>query len=1035
LTITAQTSEQAADAFLAAHSPFRFITNARDPGARELAEEDVFEAIFRRRGEVQAAVKGEPGTGKSHLVHWLKLRADFEAEHGDEHCRRLIRVLVQRGNGSLKDALRQIVERLGKGFREHLRQLQGAIDKMSAETARATLLAELALEIHPRWSNERTNRPPFPKKLRLLAPALRSEGIQRWLLRQGGVIDQIVRRLTEGASPSEQDSWPIFTSDELSPPPAYLSLAENSEDVREFFAADLPMEPKLREQAVDALNIARADAVASLTGLSGPGLREIFDNIRRDLLKQGRDLALFIEDVSVTGLDREVINALEPQQRDDLCRMVAVIGITSNAWEPLPENQKGRFDPVFEVGAGVTARWSSDSEEVARFTARYLNAIRSTKEEIATMATARREQGAGGDVPVSKCDRCPKRQPCHETFGSVGLPDGVEIGLFPFTPRAPQALLSGLSQDTERTGVRRSQRGLIENVLIPVLQSSRKALEVAQFPRPASLPVRMTRPPFWTGFTHKYLGGAVWDTGNKDRVQLLAEYWVEGGDADEVAVAIQPLLAPLGLPGFAQAPPEGAPEATKMRPDQKTEDKTTETRPRVSPELQRKLQALENWSRGEPLKYDGEFRDLVKDLFTRSIPWPDQRDLPIVEAKRLVDTNKFPRIEGQGGNPINQPRVHELPRDSETRALLEALVQFSLAGRNAWDFEHGELHKRNLWRWLRANRGKVIETVKPEAPVSPGEVVATAVRALAVTAILRDRKPLPKDPEERVSCLLASVWPEEKRPTALATPLRDLIADLEQRHADLRAFLVSELGAGQGWAPPTNYLDPRPLLDALREDESAPAPLALAPVFHQNFWQKRFSATRGLAEFADLSERLLAERAKAAEIVAELRATLEECGAMLGEDLRASVESWLEEFAELIEAQRGSKVRRYKLEVHHPAFESLWEERLFQTQPQREKLASTLANTVALLAKESGDLPWLMHDPQPLRKLQSSLTIVHTHLQKIDKLVTEIEDHLTETGGGDRDALITELDVLASPAEPQSISNETTDTAEGHESE
>jgi hypothetical protein len=1033
LTIAAQTGEQSADAFLAAHSPFRFITNVRDPGGRELAEEEVFQQIFSRRGELQVAIKGEPGTGKSHLVHWLKLRADFEAEHGDEHCRRLVRILVQRGNGSLKDALRQVVERLGKGFQGHLQRLQGAIDKMSTETARATLLAELGLEIHPRWGNERTNRPPFPKKLRLLAPALRSEGIQRWLLRQGGVIDQIVRRLTEGAPPAEQESWPGFTVDELSPPPAYLSLAENGEDVREFFMTDLRMEPKLREHAVEMLNIARADAVASLTGLSGPGLREIFDNIRRDLLKQGRDLALFIEDVSVTGLDREIINALEPQKRGDLCRMVAVIGITSNAWEPLPENQKGRFDPAFEVGAGMTARWSSDPEEVARFTARYLNAIRSTDKEIAALAAARREHGGGTDVPASKCDGCLQRKACHGAFGHVVLPGGIEIGLFPFTPRAPQALLAGLREDTERTGVRRSQRGLIENVLIPVLQSSRKALENEEFPRPASLPVQMKRPGYWTGFTHTYLGGGGWNAENTDRIQLLAEYWVEGADADGVAEGARLLLGPLGLPKFSQSPPKAADEATKKRPETKnTEDKPLETRLAVPPELQRKLQALENWSRGETLKADGEFRDLVKSLFTNSIRWPNQRDLPIAEAKRLVDTSKFPRIEGQDGNPIGQPVTHELPRTPGTRTLLEALVQFSIAGKSNWDFEHGELHKRNLWRWLSLNRSKVIDTLKPAAPVSAAEAIKTSVRALAITAILRDRKPLPKDPEERVACLFDSIWADEKRPAALATPMREVVEDLEQRQAGLREFLIAELGAGQGWTGmPKDYLDPRPILDALREDEDIAKLDALEPAYHQNFWQKRFAAVRGLAEFENLSERLQAERVKAGEIVAELRVIVEECGAKLDGDLRTGFEAWLGEFAELVEMQRGSgKVRRYKLDVHHPAFENLWEERLFQTQPQREKLAAALASTAALLSDKKGDLLWLTYDPQPLRKLQSAIGVARTHLQKLDKLVSDMEEHLTAIGGGDRDALIAELGTLAAPAGPQFASTNSTEENE-----
>ena len=159
ISLTAQTSSSSAASFLAAHSPFRRITDAKSTGVT-LTEEEVFTAIFSRTNRsVQAFVKGEPGTGKSHLIRWLKERSDYRWNKESTSAAKPRIVLVTRGNGSLKDALGQIVRQLGNEFERHMSLVQGAIDRLSAQTARATLLAELALEIDSRWVNEHGRQP------------------------------------------------------------------------------------------------------------------------------------------------------------------------------------------------------------------------------------------------------------------------------------------------------------------------------------------------------------------------------------------------------------------------------------------------------------------------------------------------------------------------------------------------------------------------------------------------------------------------------------------------------------------------------------------------------------------------------------------------------------------------------------------------------------------------------------------------------------------------------------------------------------
>ena len=412
ISLTAQTSASSASYFLAAHSPFRQIIDGKSLGST-LNEEEVFKNVFSKaRGQVQAFVRGEPGTGKSHLIRWLKERSEYAARQKADGLANFQLVIVTRGNGSLKDALGQIVQQLGRDFERHISRVQGAIDRLSDQTARATLLSELALELSTRWTNEH-RRAPLEKRLRHLGDALNAPGIGRWLKRDGGVIHQVIRRLTEQSTAEDRENFPSFNLADLDIPPAYLSPAQNPGEAIQL-ADDMAEELETKELAVSALNTALADAVRALTGLKGDDLVKIFTEIRRQLGPK-KSLGVFIEDVSVTGLDQDVINAFEPREADGLCRMVAILGITDNGWLRLPDNLRQRATHIYEVGGSTVTQWASDAVEVAKFTARYLNAVRSSDEDIAAAAEDRFE----GNIRKSACDGCLSKSDCHQVLAKL----------------------------------------------------------------------------------------------------------------------------------------------------------------------------------------------------------------------------------------------------------------------------------------------------------------------------------------------------------------------------------------------------------------------------------------------------------------------------------------------------------------------------------------------------------------------------------------------------------------------------------------
>src|SRR5262249_27437667 len=111
ISLQAKVDRKQSHYFLACHSP---VSRIRDDRLKqELSEEELYQRIMRRRThrDFLGLIHGEAGTGKSHLIHWLKLRSDYDLDAGI--LKDVVPVLIRRRTGSLKDALEQLIEQLG----------------------------------------------------------------------------------------------------------------------------------------------------------------------------------------------------------------------------------------------------------------------------------------------------------------------------------------------------------------------------------------------------------------------------------------------------------------------------------------------------------------------------------------------------------------------------------------------------------------------------------------------------------------------------------------------------------------------------------------------------------------------------------------------------------------------------------------------------------------------------------------------------------------------------------------------------------
>jgi hypothetical protein len=997
---TAQTTAASAACFLAAHSPFRKITDAKTDG-RTLSEEEVFKDIFSSaRGQVQAFVKGEPGTGKSHLIRWLKERSDYASRDKKSSSERRRVVLVTRGNGSLKDALGQIVRQLGQEFERHLNRVQGAIDKLSDRTARAMLLSKLALEVDTRWSNEH-GRARLPSSLQHLGQALRSNGFGDWMMRDGGVILSVIQRLTDSSTVEDRETFPAFTPEDFEIPLTYLQPGATSRQVLDF-AEDLAEEPDTRELAAQTLNTALQDAIRAMTGLKGDDLLTIFTEIRRQL---GTNcvLVVLIEDVSVMQLDLDVINAFEPRDAEGLCRMIAVLGIADAGWEKLPKNRKERATHIYEVGGSTAKQWAADPEEIAKFVARYLNAVRSTDEEVQAIAEDRFE----GDIRRSRCEDCACRQECHAAFGKVVFDSGVEVGMFPFSQHAPHALLQNLP-DTHS----RSQRGLLDHVLLSGLQRSYDSLQSRRFPRPQMFPVSRPASTIWAGFENRYCGGAAWSSEQKERLRFLAQFWVNASTPDALAAELQPFLQPLDLPSFS-AKPVSPPRLSEPPRQPGGSSQVPPPPPAEDRELKRLLELLDKWHAGQPLQEDSKFRELLYNALNSSIVWQDSQQAPIVEKKRLLNKGgrAVPRIEGQTAAPIGNYKF-DFPRDSETRDLLQGLLMLSRSPDKTWSFPDGELHKRAVSRWLRKHQARAIESVQPESPAIAPECLRAAVQALALTALLRDRKKLPEGRADRLAAILAPSWSATDSPVVLSPELAAIVADLQMKNELLRQFLVDEMGAGQGVTNPKDFINPVPLLELLADFEKRfpfdPPPAEAA----SSYWGPRFAAVKTFTQgaFASIPGRLEKERQALGDAVTAVRSFLGNAGFENG-DLRAALEACLAELNQLLELQRGAQRKPGILPLPNDPFDELWQKKWLQTADVRNSWGAAVGRTLELSeGKSLYDVA--VFNVVKLKDCVESLRIVEEHLNLVDKELKVQEDQVGPQGDA-RGQLLAALDEIS----------------------
>ncbi len=446
--------------FQAVHHPLKLrqspLGTQRGRWVEEAEIVRVLEGPLRPDGYLLIPIVGGSGTGKSHLVRWVwnrtKDRHNWESRYLAKNrtsIRRVIETVIEGLEGPAIDAAREAL-------------LSAPAQSENEQVLAERLLDELALITSVESATDRSvadrRAAQMVDKLRRELPdILRDPVVRRRFTDDGAVIPRLVGLAMRGRRDGDGlDNDAIrVTDDDL--PLTFAEIGEASKGARTLLG-QLASISDLKSRAVDLINEALPSAVKRVFVSDQVDLIAVLREVRRELMVSGKELVLFIEDLTVLhGVEREFLDAIiEPVRSPDgtLCALRVLFAVTRGHFVGL-DTVRTRCDDAYRLDASYGPDGVGHGEAMS-FLGRYLNACRLDPAEIEDRWA--NQQGAAW-MP-NACDLCDHQVHCHETFGQ----SEEGYGLYPYNPAAVNRFVESLS--SERFDPREVVRELVNRFLI-----------------------------------------------------------------------------------------------------------------------------------------------------------------------------------------------------------------------------------------------------------------------------------------------------------------------------------------------------------------------------------------------------------------------------------------------------------------------------------------------------------------------------------------------------------------------------------------
>jgi len=820
--------------FLSSHAPINKIFNEKN--LTETKDEDLFNELLKlNKNDNLVVIYGPPGSGKSHLINWLKIRFDYALEVED--IKDILPIIIKRKKGSLKDALDQLVQQLPPNYSVYLRKINESVGNISDAVAKQKLANSMHQELGIKWQERNEEYPS--NILKGLYKIFISEGFRNWLLRDNGTIDKNIKLLNSESDVVDRDTIPQFEENEFRSITAEnKSLKKNTEEVFHLIE-EFEEYPETTKIAIDMCNKVLPEAIKDLTGLGGNELSNIFDDIRRELKKENKDLLFLIEDLStLKALDDEVLEALFPHNEEDVCKLISVVGMTEAGYEKLAENQLGRINLVYSLkDSGGSSWYKQEGDYLNKFVARYLNTIRLDEDSIKKIAEERKQ---GRDVNISACDKCSIKQDCFNIFNSVKIGESV-IGLFPFNEMTIENLLENIVEDRL---IKKTQRGILIYILEPILLQFAEELKTHMFDN-VNIAVQQIATDKWNGFRTNYLSTPGWEDISKQKfIKFIFDFWIY---QDETLVDIFAKIEPLS--NFFKLPELSKPVGTtvvKEKPDSpgpnlKPEDPKGPVKPDSLEDFNVLSNRLYEWHiNKQTLARPRDIQELVLNFLKESLPFIDNlKPLYINYQNILKQDISLIDIEDTSTKNTSNVKI-TFERNEENYQLFLSLLRGNYIGKKTWNYENSERDMRVISTWLRKYKEVLFEKIEP-IEINTSKPIKIASHLLSICYQIYHQKEISKNNVTAIDELFNFRIESENENNFLTSNIINLKNDMRETVRILKVFLLEQTNVPQGKTGGVNYINPLDIIDGIKISRKSITVETLDEIYFKANWKRNYS--------------------------------------------------------------------------------------------------------------------------------------------------------------------------------------------------
>lgn len=705
--------------FMATHMPFSQLEVYKDgrtsapPQIR--SEDQVFEELVCNPDNEHrlVIVRGDNGTGKSHLIRYLKAKYEHSPSTVYNRDREQL-VFLRRLNNSVRGVFSQLLEQsviCDPDVEAKLRKFIASSDAKDEESFKTDILYAYVAAV----SNDQSGETYKPVICQTIASFLSDSRIKERLLEEGGPISRCYQVIT---SPSDQvlKASTIFTEADFDDKKCIKSVYRKGDPKASDFANTILHDSDEITVLVNYLNRFTRDVVQRCADVSSESTKAMFEQLRKDLKKQNKNLTIFIEDFTgFTGIDSELITVLSTEHGGDyadLCRVTAFVGITNAYYDQFRDNFTDRVTHQISV----TDRSYGTDEFLTQMTGRYLNAIYCDPLVLQEWYKPAQELT---DVPISNF-----QPPCP--WETIKI-DGRDVTLYPFNRKAIKALYNQLKV--------RSPRAFLKNV---VRDQLKEYFEGKQYGDEWYFPLNPGNTQM-SKDQHSSAIDRITEISNQDRVRLksVLALWADGtaSGVKETDGTIyfgglpQSFFHDIGLDTFSGIGEiQDKTTGTVIQPNPAKSDATPGVKEKEKPEIEKSKridQATKNHLRykedigewftaGKELKYHHDYRSWIQAFLfgnekqSGAINWQDIGIPAYVANERSADLGSI-FIEGQDSGTIPKNMLVYLPRTAEGRDVLHALAEMHYA--SGWDFDGAPYYQQRLITWLEKERKGIIQCV------------------------------------------------------------------------------------------------------------------------------------------------------------------------------------------------------------------------------------------------------------------------------------------------------------------------------------